>query len=471
MSHSDTFDVKKETKELLKKTASAFFFVVALTALFQNCGRSITLVPVAGTGVFQSESQFPTTTLPSVTTTTHQNSGAGYCSHGADYGPKCKEGNCFCFMSLSKALSRKPVDMAKVNNYAGGSDARNVFLGGGSENIPVTCRAVKYLIEGDPAWFTRYFDVQFDDPTIGLFGSELFSNTYASLTVGNVITVRKEAARRGHAALEQKATRWLKAYWSLLTLMAHTDRINTIQTHMHDEATGRDLFNTSGMGNWADGYSLVLPGNRAYVNKRGGGVGLQDTMLSMALNHPERRFSTSLNHSPGFYGGLCATVKSLGYTMDQQGFVNLKSNNPPASDFGLTEAERNELRAFIASNGQSGLSSIVQTLSPYKLRCDLTIIRTTAGITAWFGNETGQVGLCSRVKGGSFVATTFLSAERRALYLSRAKRQNHPEAATIWKQGESICESSSLPTKCIEIVGGSTIFKIRWPKFTRINAL
>jgi hypothetical protein len=123
--------------------------------------------------------------------------GGGWCSAGAGYSGGCREGNCQSFVQLGKAIQGVPVDMAKLNSHAGSNDPLNMFQNGGSENIAVTARAAKYWVENDPTWFERYFDIQFSGQ-VGVFGSEIFSNTYMALTVGNLISVRAHAAKLRH---------------------------------------------------------------------------------------------------------------------------------------------------------------------------------------------------------------------------------------------------------------------------------
>lgn len=369
---------------------------------------------------------------------------------------------------LAQALDGKPVNMSKVNSFAGPEDPKTIFTNGGSENIPVTCRAVKYIKEGNPAWFTNYFNIQFDG-SVGLFGKELFSNIYGSLTVGNVIVVRNEAARRGHAELERKASEWLRAYWTTLALAADQSPVKLSQAYQYDESSGKEAF-TSQSSN-AGGYGVVLPGNRSYVNTYPGGVGFQSIMFSMALAHPGRSLERTLDVSPGAYGGLCVAMKSLGYAFTQDGKVNLTSKNPPPESFGLTASQRDMLKGYVVSNGKNNASGLLNILSPYRLACELTIVRTTQGITSWFGNETDKVGLCSRSKGGTFTAGTLLFGDHTATYISRATRENQPEAATTWVENKQVCEESeNLPKKCIDIAPGARVNTISWPRGGQIKS-
>ncbi|MCB0394265.1 MAG: hypothetical protein KDD25_06885, partial [Bdellovibrionales bacterium] len=242
--------------------------------------------------------------------------------------------------------------------------------------------------------------------------------------------------------------------------------------HYVNESNGQTVFTTENTPNGLKGgFSTAIPGNRSYVNDRGGGDGLQYILLSMALNNPSRRFNYSLDNSPGYYGGMCSTVKSLGYQFDSQGRVNLTSRSPAASKFGLTDSERNMLNTFISSNGTNGLNNVINILRPYRVKCEITIVRRTEGLISWMGNETDRTGLCSRAKGGSYVAGALHYGQSEAIYLSRATRQNQPEAAETWKEGEQICEESAQqPRRCIAFPGGNNVYRIHWGRNQEIQS-
>ncbi len=413
-----------------------------------------------------------TTTLVSTTTTTTLTQeppvkpiiypsypkNAGYCTSGNEPYKKCSEGNCFCFASLGKALAGKPVDMFKVNQHAGPILPRDMFRGG-SENIPLTCRAVKYIVEKDPRWLEGYFDVQLTDREVGFLGREIFSGTYQALNLGVVLAVRRHADKHNHVLLRSKADEWLKTYWYLVTLMGHKLPMNSIKAYQVDESTGETI-----IGNGVDdsrAYALVLPMNRAYVNSRAGS-GLQEILYSMALGKKDLNFKTSVDQSPGFYGGLCAAAKSLGYPLSAQGKVNFNHDVDPRH-FGLSLRDKDLLLNFLSSNGHLGSEQILAHLSRYTIKCNLTIERSDKGLQSFFGVRGQKTPLCARSKGGSFVAVVYNFAKKEGFYLSRARRENKPEPAEVWAEGAAICEQSELlPKKCIETIDGAQHLRIQW---------
>lgn len=400
----------------------------------------------------ESSTPLPTTRSP----------GSGVCTGGANPSGTCN-GICFCGSALQKAIHGVAVDMAKLN-ATGNVSPRQTFSGGGSENIPTTCQAAKYWIDGNPAWFNEYLDIQLSG-SVPLFGKEVFSPYYMSLSVSDVIAVRKKAEQLGQADLERKASQWLKAYWASLALMASQNSVRRIE-YSRPGGFGSDSISGSIDG----GYGLALPGNRGYVNRGGGGDGLQHTFLSAALGHPGREFGFTLDTQPPSAGGLCSVFKSLNYPISSGGKVNF-SVNPPARDFGLTTGERSTLANFISSGGKSGLSSVLGMLGGYKLACDLTVVRTDQGISAWFGTPNGKTGMCSYAKGGTFAAATLNYSTSTTSYLSRATQENYPEAATVWVEDNQICEESSqLPKQCIPMAGGNKVYQVVWPRGGRPSA-
>lgn len=409
--------------------------------------------------------QTSTTSSTSSTTSTTLAS-EGYCSGGGDEGMDCGDnGLCYCNAAISKVMSGRPVDWGKVYNEMGDDDPRRVFTSGGSENIPVVCRAAKYWSDGDPAWFEQYLSIQLDDQSVGLFGRELFSPLYFTSTVGGVIAIREKAERMGHTNLKNLASRWLKAYWTVLALAASSASAVENGAHNFDQDQSVDrYFSEPTPGDLYGGYSVALPGTRAYVNVSTGGSGLQYILLSMALEHPTRRYRWTLNQSPAYYGGLCVTAKSVGYAISTTGRVDLTAQSIPAAKYGLTEQERVQLRDFINSNGAQSFNAIINSLQGYRLKCDLTIVRTNEGIISWFGEETNRTPACSRAKGGTFSASAFYSGNATISSLSRATLQNWPEPSDTWKEGNAICsETADRPKKCINIPSGNLIYKVSWP--------
>lgn len=386
----------------------------------------------------------------------------GYCSAGIN-APSCGgEDNCKCFVALARALTGLPVDLSTLR--MGSNNPVDIFTGGGSENIPVTCRAVKYVVDRDPQWFSDYFDAQLQNASVGFLGREFLSGTYQALNTGVVQAVLAKAIERNHTTLKNKASQWLRSYYALLSLMASSQHNSAMAAHHVDESTGQQVFNEeTAPPAISAGYGLANPGNRSYVNNGHAAKGMQAIMLSMALAHSNRKYDWSLDNSPGYYGGLCVMLKTLGYTFNSSGKVNLSSLNPPASSFGLSDTDRNKFRNFIQSNGAQDLDYILDVLRPLRIKCELSIVRNEQGFIAWFGNETQTVGLCSRSKGGSFVAAKFEFSNRKTTSLSAATRQNQPEAARIWRENHSLCEETdNLAKRCIDFPQGNNVMSVYW---------
>jgi hypothetical protein len=381
--------------------------------------------------------------------------GSGECTGGQGKSCGGGEGNCICHMAISRAIHGFDINLDQVKSLAGGEPMKT-FTGGGSENIPVTCHTAIYIKDKDPKWLTEYLDIQLTGK-VGIFGREIFPG-YLSLTAANIIVIRKYAENNGHQELNKKASEWLRAYWAVLSLMSTQDPVRTYKAWHYDQASGVDTFDIENAGN-VGSYGLNPPANRAYVNDGTSGVASQYIMLGLALDHPTRRYDWSLDQAAGTT--LCGITKSLHYPFSLNGKINLQAVTPPASDFGLSAQERAILKNFILSNGTQGLDTVLSYLAPYKLNCHLTIIRTDRGINAWFGNETDKTGLCSRAKGGTFVAGTISGST--SIALSRATAHFYPEAATVWKEGTNLCEESAQrPKKCIEMIGVNQIYKVYW---------
>lgn len=373
------------------------------------------------------------------------------CVGGAGY-QDCKGGepNCICHRELSKAIHGVPFS---VPPYQGPEDPAEQFKNGGSENWFPSCRAVKLYQDGNTKWWEDYFDLNY-------LGREPFS-AYFSDTIGNVLVVRKWAETHNKPVLEARASAWLRSTWAYLAIMAVQESTRTYAAWHHVQAPGSKEFDTS-PASWVGNYGVALPLNRGYVNSYVVGSGLMDLLLSLALDHPNRVYRWSLDGHAA--NAICGMAKVLYYPYNNvTGKVDFQAVTPAASDFGLTPAERDLLKRFIWSGGKTGFAQVEAMLDPYELGCDLTVLRTDRGVSAWFGKPDGRTALCSRAKGGSFVAVTVTGGT--ATSLSRATIENSPEAATIWRDGDQLCEESEkLPTKCIDVVGGTQVYYLHRPK-------
>ena len=388
---------------------------------------------------------------------------AGSVQARADTRADCTDSNgysaiCGCSQELGHVLEGKPYDESIFLSDLGNEDPRVMFSRGGSMNIPVVCRAGKYLVDHDPAWFDAYFDVQAEEALPGLMGTEILSSLYVPSNIGAVLAVLSHAADRGHAGTAARAGDWLRAVWALLALNAMDAQIasGTILQHSTDEPV-------DGNGGWFDGASAVVAGMRA---SKGGAIGpssLFHPLLSMAIGHPERRCGYGLFASPGFYGGMRHAAAVAGYSFDSRGHVDLGSLDPPASVFGLTDGERAALLRFVRSGGAEAGGEVVAMVGSFRPSCDMTFRRTTEGVTSWFGTSTSSQRFCNRNKGP--YAAARMDTTGHAVYLRPTQQTNPAEGGEVYREGDRIC--ARLDTghvRCMEMLGGDVLYELSWTK-------
>lgn len=367
------------------------------------------------------------------------------------------EGNCQCSVVLSNVIEGLPYNQSHLQNNLGPADARDMFTNGGSENISVLCRSAKYLLDHDASWMERYVDVQLEGGLPFFFDGEAFSSTYASQVIGPLIASLDHARSRGHNAFVAKASRLLRAYWTVLALAAVDHNATGFVAHnKHGTETGTPSAIDKG-------YSLGLAGMRSYVNGRSGqpgtasGDGLQPLLLSIALENPRRTFTWSLNNSPGFYGGLRATLLTAGYLLNSSGklvgALNARTVGPAV--YGLTAAERTALKDYIASNGTVGLATLRGYLDGIQPRCNFTIVRTAGGVLTWWGRSDARVAVCPSGKGGTWAAAK-LQTSGVSTFMTRASgKWGDGNPGEIWREGASVCAQGDLARLCLDIPAGS----------------
>lgn len=373
------------------------------------------------------------------------------------------EGNCECSVVLANVIDGTPYNASHLAENLGPADARDMFTNGGSENIAVLCRSAKYLLDHDVAWMERYVDVQLDSGLPFFFDGEAFSSTYASQVIGPLIASLDHARDRGHTAFVNKASRLLRAYWTLLALAAVDHNATGVVFHnKHGVETGTPTAIDKG-------YSLGLAGMRSYVNGRSGNPGsagadgLQPLLLSMALENPRRTFTWSLNNSPGFYGGLRATVRTAGYNLNDAGKIigALNARSVAPAMYGLTAAERTALRDYIASHGTTGLSTVRGYLDGIQLRCNFSIIRTAGGVITFWGRSDQRVAVCPSGKGGTWAASKVTTGGLSTFMTRAPGRWGDGDAGEIWREGASICAEGGLPRLCLDIPAGTFHHELR----------
>ncbi len=352
-------------------------------------------------------------------------------------------------------------DLDTINKFKGSSNPANMFSGGGSENIPLTCRTAKYYWDHDPAWLTGYFDIQLASTTPHFLGGEIFSSTYTALTVGDAIAALAHAKKRGHGNLANKARAWLRRYWAYLALAALQPPPNSWTVYnKHGTQTGWK-------GSWV-GYNIPIVGTRCYVNGHGGakgsipGSGAQGLLLAMALEHPSRKLNVNLaGASPGFWGGVRAIVEAVGYKLNSQGKVSLTSKSIPADAYGLTTQQRNTLKSFVSSPSKAKLPGVTALLGGQKLGYTISIVRTSGGVITWYGTSSTKIAPGNGRKGGSWA--TVMGQGKSAKFLTRSSdKWGGGDRGTVWREGSQICsQSSTLPKKCLPFPSGGLIYEVR----------
>ncbi|MCB0394190.1 MAG: hypothetical protein KDD25_06505, partial [Bdellovibrionales bacterium] len=360
------------------------------------------------------------------------------------------EKNCTCSVVENQIIDGDSYDIGRLNGGLGGTP-ENVFINGGSENIPLTCHTALYLHDNRPDWIAEFLSVQRQN-SIGFGGRELFSAAYFQQTAGNVLTAYNHALSRGHQALINEGKSWLRAYWAFLALTAVQSNVSD---YWHTLEDGLELGSIPGRG-----YGVAITGTRNYPSQLRG-AGPQGIFLAIALNNPNRDFRRSLNVTPGVDGALRAFLRKVGYQLNSDGKVNLTSRNVTSEQVGLTDSERATLAGFIQSNGSQNLAEVLSYIAPYKLACNMTFLRTSQGTISWFGTSTQNGGSCSNSKGGPYSAVSVQPSQSAGHILVRVKIDNNPAPVTVRRSGSQICASSTqLSEECISIPGGNTVYEV-----------
>lgn len=368
------------------------------------------------------------------------------------------ESLCMCILELSNAVRGEPVDVDQLSGGLGQS-ATNMFTRGGSQNIPVVCNAAKYYVDDDPSWFLDYFRIQTDPKPPGFLGSEVLSPLYTQSVLGSVLATRAHAVDRGHASLVAAADHWLKATWALLALSAAPAPIasGTLVQHDSVEAVEPNRAYTAGV-------SVPVAGMRANRDGQAGMNSLLHPFMSLALDWQPRRYTADLRLSPGFYRGLLIGAVSLGFRIDGDGRVDLDGYSPPPERLGLTRDEQQTLARFVDSGGTQGLSQVLAMLGDRRPSCEMTFLRTTEGLTSWFGTSKRAQRICNRNK-GPLIAARYDADTRHVTWLHPTKNVNPAESGQSFRRDDQVCARLEDGTeRCIDIVGGDTIYEVAWTK-------
>ncbi len=378
------------------------------------------------------------------------------------------EALCRLFVQLARVMDgQAPNDWPIIDQHTSYS-VDQMFNGGGSQNHAVIAHTVRYYYNGSIAsrdWLWNYYVKQFQPGRPYFLDREVFSSVYTQGVVGAALVVRKRAHQLGHAGLRDKAAQFLRHYWAYLGLAAAEPRPTTwIAYNKHGTVTKQ-------LGELGWGYNLGLVGRRVYSNGFGGspdslpGTGQQGVLLAMALQHPDRATTADLRESPAYWGGLRAAVEAAGYQLDGSGKVNLQSQSVAPEFFGLTAAQRDLLRNFIANQGGSGVGNVIALLGNQQVSNDITIIRTHWGVISWFGKSGVERTPPGDAKGGPWYIARSLRAEDKTAFVTRStdKWGSPPQNSTVWRAGNEICAKGppgGLPQKCLAIPGETPRYEV-----------
>lgn len=405
----------------------------------------------------------------------------------------CSSTNCLdrCSRILIDILDGRAYDLCPITNgvctcQAGYGQPGSAVFSDASENKGPVCHAALYAgrnVASDRQWWNQYFDYQTLGPTsgAGFMGKEIFSPLYGSFIVASVMTALDTAETRGHTDVANKARQWLKAYWALASLASRPGGIQSAQV-VH--RTG--AYEKPGTSNNIRGASQVTAGPRMINDLGSATFSTLHPLLTMALNVGPKVYTHGMNSSFAFYGGTRAAARIAGFSFTSNYAIsNFNSFTAPASKFGLTNAERNNLAMIVRGQSGANFQAAVSMVGNYKPKCNMSFLRTTQGSISWFGtSESGAAGeqrVCNAAKGQLFAAR--LDSNGRAYHLQPALETQLPNAAQ-WKSfrlGNQICAdvdptwaaqqgdtSYTTGPWCIGIPGGTVQQELSW---TRNNGL
>ena len=449
--------------------------------------------------------------------------GTGSCSGGVGY-TGCSEGNCSCGsegikgahglpfnVSFSGLGSDNPRDILRANlspslidteiselldsevvdnnviwRYQGRVIARipfgtkDLFANGGSQNIGLSCRVVKYRKDKDSKWIEGYCDTQLSGD-IGIGGTEANSGMYDSVTIGNLIVAKFLAHQFGHSVVENKIGDLLRRKLGLQTLMAQKQPVLNWHSIFYDEfSTGKDVDITIKADN-PSGPGTNFICNRIYGNGGAGSCdGVQHTFLAILYDMPDRKNAWKYSTDAGHSGRpVCAPFHEMHLDIEQDGHVDLARYTVSPEFFGFDSVTQFQGRQFLESNGTRYLNELISWNKDSTFDCDLWILRTKYGITvANIHADGSETRVCSGTKGGSIPIATLEGTTSHTV--SRITHQNSPEAAWVYRSGPNhdggfVCEKSDQrPEKCVALATGwnnsdDVIYELVWPAHGKLQ--
>lgn len=337
--------------------------------------------------------------------------------------------------------------------------AEHMFTSPGSQNQAVFGQTGLYLSDHNSTWLLEYFKVQrySSGKNIGFMGEELFSTTYGPPVASSILLAHNEAVKIGDTAMVKETTDWLRTYWAAYSLAAVTTGIDQTRAY----TTGK-VVTSAGNSGYFTGYSAPLAGSRS--TSVGNTSSSVYPMLAMALNIKPRSWGEKITHNDSLRP-VGKTAIAVGVPVGWDEFVSLNSVDAPASRFGLTEAERNALRAFINSDGFVGLDKVLAMMSDHRPIAPITFYRTENGISTWIGTSKGITeGAGINPNHPSTVFATTLE-NRVATYLHPSSDDaGGPGYSKTWRNGSKICVDArkAPPIQCIQLATGDVIYEVSW---------
>lgn len=375
-----------------------------------------------------------------------------------------------CWAELLKVTSGAPMNQTIIDAYKGTESPINFWSGSGSQNIPVLCRAADYWKNGNPSWFEAYFnDQEVGGIAGGHQGSELLSPLYSPWVAAAVMTGLERATQLGHGSIQTKARRWLRTYWALHTLAAHPQAFTSI-TSVQETGTHTDPFGNAAV---YEGLTTPVAGMRRLAGTSDpeatdqANLHVGQFLLSLALGWQPRRLDYDNLGTDEYYNALRLAVHLAGGQFNKDGTLDFAAVPAPVGKFGLTSTERQTLRSFIADGGAT-LSLLQSALSmiPHGAKCAMTFLRTSAGTSVWFGDDTGEVARCNNNKAPWFGVTMSDDGGLDLLTPDRASTvANAPLVNRSRRSGSRIeawATSQPQTTYWIDLIPGATVFKVAW---------
>ncbi len=373
----------------------------------------------------------------------------------------CGTNKCFCGanVEIRNYFWSDSYDKNLLKYCAGSATAEHMFTSPGSQNIPVFGQVGLYLADHNSAWLLEYFRVQrySSGKNIGFMGKELFSTTYGPPVASSILLVHNKAIKIGDTAMIKETTDWLRTYWATYSLAAIATGIDQTRAYIEGK-----VVTSAGNSNYFTGYSAPLAGSRS--TSVGNTRSSVYPMLAMALNIKPRSWLEKVTHNDSMRAvGKTAIAAGVPIGLDE--FVSLNGVDAPASRFGLTEGERDSLRAFINSDGFVGLDNVIAMMPDHRSMVPITFYRTENGISTWIGSSEGiTAGAGMNPNHPSTVFATTLE-NKVATYLHPSSDDaGGPGYSKTWRNGNKICVDArkAPPIQCIQLATGNVIYEVTW---------